>query len=313
MKVELRNIYGGISKLEIVENDIDANFITHNGTFHADEVMSTVFLLNKHKNIKLCRTREINNNDAFIYDVGFGKFDHHQNDFDKVRNNGIKYATCGLIWEAFGKEIISELGIENIDLLYESIEKNLVFDIDRDDNGQTIDKEPSIKNITVHNIIGMFNPNWDELDTENEAFLEAIKFANNVFNNLVSKMVAKEKARKIVEDKIEESENGILMLDSYMPWKDIVLTSTKEKAKEIFFAIFPSKTGGYAIVATPKESNSFELRKEFKEEWGGKSKEELVSLTGIKTFKFCHKNLFICSCETKEDALLIAKKALDLE
>lgn len=313
MKIELKNIYGEISTLEIVDNEYDADFITHSGTFHADEVMSTIFLINKHKNIKLYRTREINNKDAFIYDVGFGEFDHHQNEFNKVRTNGVKYATCGLIWEVFGKDIISNLGIDNVDMIYESIEKNLVMDIDRDDNGQTIDKEPSIKNITVPNLIGMFNPNWNELDTENEAFLEAIKFANNIFNNLVSKMVAKEKARKIVEDKIEESENGILILDSYMPWKDIVLTSTKEKAKNIYYAIFPSKTGGYSIVAAPKESNSFELRKEFKEEWGGKSPEELVSLTGIKTFKFCHKNLFICSCETKEDALLIAKKALDLE
>ncbi len=313
MKIELENIYGGISTLEIVNNNEEANFITHNGTFHADEVMSTVFLLNKHKSIKLCRTREISNNEAFIYDVGFGKFDHHQNDFDKVRPNGVKYATCGLIWEAFGKDIINELGVENIDLLFESIEKNLVMDIDRDDNGQTIDKEPSIKNITVPNIIGMYNPNWDELDTENKAFLDAVIFANNIFNNLISKMVAKEKARKIVEEKIEESENGILNLDNYMPWKDIVLTSNKEKAKDIYYAVFPSKTGGYAVVATPKESSSFELRKPFKEEWGGKTSEELVKLTGIKTFKFCHKNLFICSCLVKEDALLVAKKALDIK
>lgn len=313
MKIELKNIYDGISTLEMVESPKEANFITHNGTFHADEVMSTVFLLNKHKNIKLCRTREIDNNDAFIYDVGFGKFDHHQNDFNKVRTNGVKYATCGLIWEAFGKDIINKLGFDNVDMMYESIEKNLVMDIDRDDNGQTIDKEPTIKNISIPNIIGMYNPNWDEIDSENKAFLDAVELANNIFNNLVSKMVAKEKARKIVEEQIEKSQNGILILDRYMPWKDIVLSSNNEKAKDIFFAIFPSKTGGYGIVATPKESNSFELRKEFKEEWAGKTKEELVSLTGIKTFKFCHKNLFICSCETFEDALLIAKKALDLE
>ena len=95
-----------------------------------------------------------------------------------------------------------------------------------------------------------------------------------------------------------------------MPWKDIVLSSDNSKAKDILYAIFPSKRGGYNIVATPKEIGSFDVKKPFNELWAGKSKEELRRITGIETFNFCHKNLFICSCDTYEDALLIAKISL---
>lgn len=312
-KVTLKNIYGKDVDIELVNEEAKANFITHSGTFHADEVMASVILLNKFGFMRIYRTNKVNNEDAFIYDVGFGKYDHHGIDFDKTRDNGIKYASCGLIWHEFGKDIIKSLGISDVDSFFETVDKNLIMDIDRDDNGQALKNEPEVKIQGIPNLIGNFNPAWDENDKENENFLKAIDFANTIFNNMINKMVAKEKARKIVEEKIEESTGGILILDNYMPWKDIVLTSNNPKAKDILYAVFPSKRGGYNVVATPVSSGSFDVKKPFPEKWSGKENEELQKISGIDTITFCHKNLFICSCKTYEDAIKVAKLSLKSE
>ena len=57
-KIELNNLYGDKVNIELVDNIEDANFITHNGTFHADEVMSLCILINVFGNdIKLFRNK----------------------------------------------------------------------------------------------------------------------------------------------------------------------------------------------------------------------------------------------------------------
>lgn len=310
-RINIKNIYNEDVIIEVVDNENEANFITHSGTFHADEIMASVILLNKFGSMKIYRTNKVLNTDAFVYDVGFGKFDHHGIDFNESRENGIKYASCGLVWKAFGKDIISKLGIEDINAFFESVDKNLIMDIDRDDNGQALKNEPEVKPQSIPSIIGSFNPAWNVSGKENECFLSALSFANIVFNNMLTKMIAKEEARKIVEDKIEESNNGILLLDMYMPWKDIVLTSKNPKAKGILYAVFPSKRGGYNVVATPILQGSFEVKKPFPSSWAGKEDLELKQISGVRTITFCHKNLFICACETYEDAIKIAEISIN--
>lgn len=306
-KINLKNIYNEDVEIEIVDKESEANFITHSGTFHADEVMASVILLNRFGSMKIFRTSSVSNKDAFVYDIGFGEFDHHGINFDKARENGIKYASCGLIWKKFGKEIIGKLEVDNIETLYESIDKNLIMDIDRDDNGQALGVELPVKVQGIPNLIGLFNPSWNDLSNESDNFLKSVHFANTIFNNMIDKMLSKEAARKIVEKKIDESKDGVLVLDNYMPWKDIVLSSSNSKANEILYAIFPSKRGGYNVVATPVSSGSFDVKKPFPKDWAGKENEELQKISGIDTITFCHKGLFICACKTFDDALKIAE------
>lgn len=310
-KIRLKNIYEKEVEIKIVDNESEADFITHSGTFHADEVMATVILLNKFGSLKLFRCNKPTNTNAFIYDVGFGDFDHHGIDFDLKRHNGIKYASCGLVWQKFGMDIINKLKIDDIESFVESVDKNLIMDIDRDDNGQALDNAPKIKQQSIPNLIAAFNPAWNDDLKENECFLNAVYFANTIFNNIIKKMRAKEDARKIIEEKIDESKDGVLILDCYMPWKDIVLSSNNKKAEEILYAIFPSKRGGYNVVATPISVGSFDVKKPFPKEWAGKEDEELKEISGVDTITFCHKNLFICACKTFEDAIRIAKIAVN--
>ncbi len=83
----------------------EANFITHNGKFHCDEVFSTIILSEVYDEIILCRTSELTNisPNQFVFDVGEGKFDHHQANAE-TRENGIKYASAGLIWREYRRE-----------------------------------------------------------------------------------------------------------------------------------------------------------------------------------------------------------------
>ena len=98
--------------MELVRDIYEANCITHSGTMHTDDIFSTAFLDLYLGNIKVFRTTDIPldiNKDVIIYDIGRGKFDHHQEDALK-RDNGITYCGFGLLWKEFGREFILWFG-----------------------------------------------------------------------------------------------------------------------------------------------------------------------------------------------------------
>ena len=66
---------------KVVKNIDLANCITHSGTMHADEVFATAFLDMYLGERKVFRTNSVPNNikdNVLVYDVGRGKYDHHQ-------------------------------------------------------------------------------------------------------------------------------------------------------------------------------------------------------------------------------------------
>ena len=87
-----------MEKLKIVNNMNNANAITHNGKFHVDEVFSTVLLMKVFDNIKVARVPDVPENmkmeDKIIYDIGKGKFDHHQSNA-LTREDNVKYSSFG--------------------------------------------------------------------------------------------------------------------------------------------------------------------------------------------------------------------------
>ena len=302
-------------KILITKNIEEADLITHNGTFHADEVFSTVLLsriLNK-ETLKIYRTSNVKGNmKGLVYDVGFGKFDHHQPGGNGERENGIKYSSFGLVWKEFGKQYLKELGIKNNEEVWNMIDKKIVQNIDAIDNGQ-LGKltQFDFEIVTLPNLIAMYNSNWDdEQENQDENFLRAVQFANTVFDRFIISASSKIKAKEEVLQAIEKSENKILILERFMPWKEFLLNSESEKAKNILFVIFPSNRGGYNVYAVPKENGSFESRKLLPEEWAGIKGEELKKVSGIQTAIFCHTGRFIGVATTKEDAIKMAEIAV---
>lgn len=298
--------------LKIVDNILEASFVTHDGKFHADDVFATVFLEKVFKDVTLYRTKEIEDSayqDKIIYDIGFGEFDHHQ-DKARVREGGIKYCSFGLLFEKYGKDYLQKLSVKEIDEAYHIYVRDFVTQIDAFDNGFFPPMPKDYKVSSLSEIIESLNPTWCEEKSYQEAFYEAYEVAKIIFNRFERRTLDYLKAKDRVEEAISKSENHLLILDKYLPYSQAVLESKNKKAKDILFAIFPSNRGGYIIHTIPKEKNSFENRLSLKSEWGGKPKEELEALTGIKGFHFCHKNLFIASCDTLEEAIKVANFAL---
>ena len=238
-----------------------ADLITHNGTFHSDEVFSTVILksiLNK-EIIKLCRTSDIlQNTNALVYDVGGGKYDHHQIGGNGQRVNGIKYSSFGLIWRDFGKDFLQKFGVENVQDVWVNIDKKLVQTIDAVDNGQ-LEKitQYDFEILTIPNLITLYNSRWDEEANQDKYFLEAVRFAENLLIKIVEDENSKQRAKDKVDEAIEKAENQIMILDRFMPWKDILIESKNPKATEILYVIFPSNRDGYNVYCVPKEIRKF--------------------------------------------------------
>ena len=98
--------------IEVVKDFELAKFVTHAGKFHADEVFGTVLLEKIFKDISLIRLPEVdafNLDDKLVFDIGGGKFDHHQFGGNGARGNGIKYAAFGLLWREYGKELLTQM------------------------------------------------------------------------------------------------------------------------------------------------------------------------------------------------------------
>ena len=297
--------------IKLTKNIEEANCITHNGTFHCDEVFSTIMFSKLLPEVIVCRTSDLEkaNSDQYIYDVGGGELDHHQFGGNGERDNGVKYSSCGLVWKKFGKEIIKKYTEKDIDEIWKMIDKNLIQCIDAGDNGQIPDINVDYRLVQVASIISEFNPNWDEDIDPDVKFEEAVKLAETVFDNSMKSSISKMRAKSKVDMAINDSKDGIMTLEKFLPWKEFLLESDSSKAKLINFVIFPSNRGGYNIYTVPEKLGSFTSRKLFPKEWAGLKDKELQKVTTVETARFCHNKCFICAVDTKEDALKLAKIA----
>lgn len=300
--------------IKLTKNIEEANCITHNGTFHCDEVFSTIMFSKLLPEVIVCRTSDLEkaNSDQYIYDVGGGELDHHQFGGNGERDNGVKYSSCGLVWKKFGKEIIKKYTEKDIDEIWKMIDKNLIQCIDAGDNGQIPDINVDYRLVQVASIISEFNPNWDEDIDPDVKFEEAVKLAETVFDNSMKSSISKMRAKSKVDMAINDSKDGIMTLEKFLPWKEFLLESDSSKAKLINFVIFPSNRGGYNIYTVPEKLGPFTSRKLFPKEWAGLKDKELQKVTTVETARFCHNKCFICAVDTKDDALKLAKIANNL-
>lgn len=297
--------------ISIVSEAKQANAITHGGIFHADEVMATVILSKVFGKLTLMRTFNVPEeltDGTIVYDIGLGKFDHHQKGGNGCRENGVPYAACGLIWKEYGHHICNNC--IHSELIWLIIDKNLIQGIDAADNGDMPNIDYPAQSMTFSHCISGFNPNWDSSESVDEAFLKAVSFAEIIFDNVLANAIAKAKAQDIVENGIENSEGHIMILDKFVPWTGAIFVSSNPKAKDILFVVYPSSRGGYNWQAVPDALGSFGQRKPVPAKWKGLRGSDIQKVTGISTATFCHPAGFIGGAETLEDAIAIAKIAV---
>ena len=288
----------------------EANTQTHAGIFHTDKVFSSVILEKVLGDVYISRVFKVPEDmkdDIIVYDIGGGEFDHHQRGENGFRENGVPYASAGLIWKKYGDCIVADTADPK--LVWELIDRDLIQGIDAVDNGAMPKAEYPAQNLSVSQIISGFNPNWDSTEESDEAFVKAVEFARSVFDNALANAKSKARAKKIVEDAIESADGAIMVLEKFVPWQEFIFSSGNKKAEEIQFVIFPSNRGGYNWQCVPDTLGGFGQRKPVPEEWKGLPSEKLKEVTGVANASFCHPAGFMGGAETLEDAIALARIA----
>ena len=298
--------------ITLVKDINEADGITHNGTMHADEVFATAFLSLYFGNFKVARVSEVPKDistKTIIYDIGKGKFDHHQTDA-RIRDNGIKYSSFGLLFEEYGLNYLKKLKLKNTKAIYNYLVKDFIEAIDAIDNGIF----PEIKSIykikTVSDVIKIFNPSYGSNDKEDEQFIKAVSLAESILTEELKNVIGKVEAGTKVKKLLNKTKGPILILDEYLPYEETVLTSLS--GKKILFAIYPSNRGGYGIKTIPISTTDKTSRVYFPKEWGGLTNDALEKVTGIKGSLFCHTNRFLMTASDLDTAKKLAELAINI-
>ena len=292
-----------------------ANLVTHAGTFHADEVMATVILERLFGHVMVCRVLEVPENlkpNVIVYDIGGGKWDHHQKGGNGERKNGVPYAAAGLIWKDFGYDVIKKY-YKNINVyeVFNSVDKMLIQGIDATDNGFCNNSNrPEVSTMSICQLISNYNPVWDEEESFDTAFIKACIVARETLANVIKKAVSACKAKDLVKDAIDKSSNHIMILNRFVPWQRHLYLSTNPKAMDIWFVIYPSLRGGFNWQTVTTDLKNHIPMKSIPKEWCGLKGEELQRITGVNTAIFCHDGGFVGSAETLQDTIKMAEKAI---
>ncbi|MBX4199179.1 MYG1 family protein [Candidatus Parcubacteria bacterium] len=295
--------------------------VTHDAKFHADDVfgVAALYLLLGEENVEVTRTRDAGLVNAADYALDLGgvfdpaknRFDHHQMGGAGKRDNGIQYASFGLIWKTYGDKIA---GLPEVAA---KIDQTLTQLIDAGDNGQDIitPNFPNVFPFTVNGIVDLYRPTWKEEENWDKSFFEAVRLAKWIITREIKITSDAFEAQKFVKDAYEKSTDRrlIIMDESHDFGREIVMNTLVNFPEPIYAVLYRAERAGtsWQVLAIKKDPATFASRKPLPESWRAKDGQELEQATGVKDAKFCHRSGFMCLAASKEGALALAKKALE--
>ncbi len=290
--------------------------VTHNGSFHADDVfaVATLILAFPKEKFEIVRTRDdekIQKADFVvdvgrIYDSSKQRFDHHQGGGAGKRSSenstGIPYASFGLVWKEYGAKIC---GREEAYI----VDQGLASFLDAADNGVDLfESKRGISNYSLASVVGAFNSTSLEEDRNDKTFLDIIWLGKKIIEREIASAKEFIYGKNEIKKEYERSKDKrFLVLDEKIE-KEVIYKVLGDY-QEVLFVVHPYQ-GQWALRAARKEANSFESRKLLPEEWGGKEAAELQKITGVKDILFCHNARFIASAGSKEGAIKLAELAI---
>ncbi|CAH8570778.1 unnamed protein product [Dicrocoelium dendriticum] len=195
---------------------------THNGTFHADEVLACAMLriLPEYTNASIVRTRDLSelSSCSIVVDVGgifdpqTHRYDHHQRGFDLTFKSfynaakwDIKLSSAGLIYVHFGHRILANITNvgENdplvsalfhkacrlylLTLIVLQLYDSFIVECDAIDNGIPICDSGTRYpiNTSLSCRVSRLNPQWNQKADETTCFMEALSMVEKEFNAAV--------------------------------------------------------------------------------------------------------------------------------
>jgi len=300
-------------------NDIkklSKKLITHNGSFHADDIFAAaalgIMLDKQGEKYEIIRTRDedIIKTGDYVFDVGGvhdeekNLFDHHQIGGAGKGPNNVEYAAFGLVWKKFGKIIAGS------ERAAEIINTRLCVPIDAWDNGfDLVENKYDVTPYYIQNIFFAMQPTWKEEDVNiDDMFLKCVDMARVVLEREIVQVQDLLEAEDAVTAVYNASKDKrIIILDKNYPFEYILINFP-----EPLFAVYPRKTfGTWGVKAIRKEMHSFINRKNLPKSWAGLRDEELANVSGVSDALFCHRGLFLVGAKSKEGAIKLAQIAVE--
>ena len=268
--------------------------ITHSTVFHADDVFGVAMCRLIDPKIEIIRTLEVEKylemaknigKKALVFDIGLGKYDHHQMN-KALRPDGTPYCGFGLLWRDFGYLLCRDKEA------WDKVDQTLVIGIDKADNG--------VAQNLLSSTIKTMNPQWDSDISESVAFGRAMNVAQVMLKSHIDHANSIVSAR----DEVLSHYNGgeVLILDKYMPYQDTV--QSHPRLKDVLFVVYPSQRGGWNVQTVTKEPGTFINRMNFPTDWLGHTDPS-------RGIHFAHTSNFLIGCDTKEQAIKVAKEAVE--
>ena len=293
--IERRENMKKLNRVAVVHDLRLANMVTHLAPHQADEVF-VIAILSFLSEVRVLRTDDaetIANATRLRREI-------------RIYNIRDKYGlTASEVWNTKALEILLKFECP-IELIKEAIlivKNELLSGIQ--DHGS--------KDMSVSTMIDLLNPNWDEEQDVDGAFLKAVKFAQEILSRKIKRTVATLKAKSRISELIELCSGGVLVMPEFIGgnWIVNVLSDSNPKAADFYYGVFPGLNKEWVVQAIPPALNRMrDKKKPFPKAWCGLSGQELVKVTGIETAIFCHRNGFIASAETREDAIRMANLAI---
>ncbi len=264
---------------------------THDGRFHADDVLATAMILYMHDldpipNVIRTRNMDKLNECSYVVDVGkvydknSNRFDHHQMSCTETfQNSDVPLSSSGLVYRDIGKRLIKKMiseqsilytdtDINNIICdVYKSLYFKFLIEIDATDNGYKRFSEADFMKIrklqkfnaysSFNSIIGSLNHNNCNSDAQKEQFFMAVDMAWKIFSCKIINEIHYAKNQMIETKELDEllknhDGSGYLILPKTYRTIDKYL-KLNDKSSEIKFIIAPIKNGEWRIRAIKKQ------------------------------------------------------------
>lgn len=291
---------------------ISKKIITHSGNFHADEVFASAILSLFYKGaIEIIRSREpeVWKTGDIMVDVGgvynelLDCFDHHQEGGAGARDNGIPYASCGLVWKKLGEQLTGSA------YAAAEIDERLIQPIDAGDNGISLyNRNGEVIPYLIHDAIAAFRSGWKEFRSSDEGFFEVLEIAKKILSREIVLASEEEEGERLSEEAYARAEDKrLIILEGHYPWHTVL-----KNHPEPIFVVKPDRDnkGKWKVEAIRDDTHSFKNRKDLPFLWAGKKDAEFASVSGVLDAIFCHNKLFVAVAGSKEGAIKLARLAI---
>ena len=284
------------------------------------------------------------------YSPESNRYDHHQRTFSHTfLSRPTKLSSAGLVYLHFGKGIIaqhtklSEDSAE-VEILWKKLYEDFIEALDANDNGisaydpaetKGLQKRFNDSGVSLGSLVGDLNWHY-EVDEEqksseivqaeeDERFLNASGLMGSTFVRKLDYhwkawLPARTLVRETYTKRKEFDEKGrIILFDKGCPWRDHLYTieaeenvSEQEKPLYVLYPESEKEDSRWRVQAVAVSKDSFESRKPLPEAWRGVRDDELSKLSSIYGCIFVHASGFIGGNATKEGALAMATKSIEL-